>query len=57
MLRTQLKGNLIGVVFGTFAPMHAGHLSIIHQTKKEQDGVIVIVSGYAGDRGHNDWCE
>lgn len=52
MLRTQLKGKNIGVVFGTFAPLHIGHLSLIHQAKKEQDGVIVVVSGYEGDRGH-----
>lgn len=51
MLRKKLKGKNIGVVFGTFAPLHVGHMSLIHQAKKEQDGVIIIVSGYKGDRG------
>lgn len=51
VLRKKLKGKNIGVVFGTFAPFHVGHMSLIHQAKKEQEGVIVIVSGYKGDRG------
>lgn len=51
MLRKKLEGKKIGVVFGTFAPLHTGHMSLIHQAKKEQEGVIVIVSGYKGDRG------
>lgn len=41
----------IGVVFGTFAPMHSGHIELIHEAKKRHDSVIVIVSGYDGDRG------
>ena len=51
MLRKKLEGKKIGVVFGTFAPLHTGHMTLIHQAKKEQEGVIVIVSGYKGDRG------
>jgi NadR type nicotinamide-nucleotide adenylyltransferase len=48
----KLKGEKIGVVFGTFAPLHQGHLDLIMQAKKECDGgCIVLVDGRAGDRG------
>lgn len=51
----KLKGNNIGVVFGTFAPMHQGHLDLIMRAKKECDGgCIVIVDGRDGDRGGNE---
>ena len=41
-----LKGGSIGVVFGSFAPMHQGHLDLIMRAKKENDGgCIVIVFG------------
>lgn len=47
-----LKGEKIGVVFGTFAPLHQGHLDLIMQAKKECDGgCIVFVDGREGDRG------
>lgn len=47
-----LKGNSIGVVFGSFAPLHQGHLDLIMRAKKENDGgCIVIVCGYNGDKG------
>lgn len=47
-----LKGKRIGVVFGSFAPLHQGHLDLIMQAKKENDGgCIVIVCGYDGDKG------
>ena len=47
-----LKGKQIGVVFGSFAPLHQGHLDLIMQAKKENDGgCIVIVCGYDGDKG------
>ena len=48
----QLTGKTIGIVFGTFAPMHQGPLDLIMRAKKENDGgCIVIVDGYEGDRG------
>lgn len=40
-----LAGDRIGIVFGTFAPMHQGHLSAILRAKKECDGVIVVCCG------------
>lgn len=46
-----LKGD-IGVVFGSFAPLHQGHLDLIMRAKKENSGgSIVIVCGYDGDKG------
>lgn len=47
-----LSGNRVGVVFGSFAPLHQGHLDLIMRAKKENDGgCIVIVCGYDGDKG------
>lgn len=47
-----LKGERVGVVFGSFAPLHQGHLDLIMQAKKQNDaGCIVIVCGYDGDKG------
>lgn len=47
-----LCGNRVGVVFGSFAPLHQGHLDLIMRAKKENDGgAIVIVCGYDGDKG------
>lgn len=47
-----LKGKSVGIVFGSFAPLHQGHLDLIMQAKKENDGgCIVIVCGYDGDKG------
>lgn len=50
-MNNKLKGNRIGIVFGTFAPMHLGHYQAIIRAKRENDGVVVVVSGYEGDRG------
>ena len=47
-----LSGNKVGVVFGSFAPLHQGHLDCIMRAKKENDGgCIVIVCGFDGDKG------
>lgn len=47
-----LRGKRIGVVFGSFAPLHQGHLDLIMRAKKENDGgCIVIVCGFDGDKG------
>ncbi|MBQ6863253.1 MAG: AAA family ATPase [Clostridia bacterium] len=47
-----LNGERVGVVFGSFAPLHQGHLDVIMRAKKENDGgCIVIVCGFDGDKG------
>lgn len=47
-----LSGSRVGVVFGSFAPLHQGHLDLIMRAKKENDGgCIVIVCGFDGDKG------
>ena len=47
-----LSGRRVGVVFGSFAPLHQGHLDLIMRAKKENDGgCLVIVCGYDGDKG------
>lgn len=50
-MRKKLAGKQIGIFFGTWAPMHIGHISAVHQAKRLCDGVILAVSGYEGDRG------
>ena len=47
-----LVGQKVGIVFGSFAPLHQGHLDLIMRAKKENDaGCIVICCGYDGDKG------
>ena len=47
-----LIGKNVGMVFGSFAPLHQGHLDLIMRAKKENDaGAIVIVCGFDGDKG------
>lgn len=41
----------VGIVFGTFAPMHRGHIDLIIKAKRICDSVKIIVSGREGDRG------
>ena len=41
----KLNVKKLGVVFGTFAPMHTGHVSLITRAKRENDAVLVVVSG------------
>lgn len=43
----------VGVVLGSFSPLHKGHLDIIYRAKKEcLGGVIVVVCGYIDDKGY-----
>ena len=42
----------VGIVFGTFAPMHLGHMDVINIAKEKMDKVIVICCGHVGDRGY-----
>lgn len=46
-----LKGDY-GIVFGSFAPLHRGHLDMIMRAKKENPGgVLLIVCGEDNDKG------
>ena len=38
-----LRGKSVGVVFGTFAPLHQGHLDVIMRAKKENDGGVLVI--------------
>jgi NadR type nicotinamide-nucleotide adenylyltransferase len=49
--KKKLTGKRIGVVFGTFAPLHVGHQQEIYKALIQNDAAVVIVSGYTGDRG------
>lgn len=49
--KEDLEGDRIGVFFGTLAPMHVGHQAEIYKAAALNDGVLVITSGYTGDRG------
>ncbi len=42
----------IGIVFGTFAPMHLGHMDVINIAREEMDKVVVVCCGHEGDRGY-----
>ena len=47
-----LSGKKVGVVIGSFAPLHQGHLDLIYRAKKENDGgALVSVCGFDGDKG------
>lgn len=46
-----LKGD-VGIVFGSFAPLHQGHLDLIMRAKKENPGGCIVIScGFDGDKG------
>lgn len=50
--QAPLCGKQIGITFGSFAPLHSGHLDMIYRAKKECDGGVVVLScGYNGDKG------
>lgn len=49
--KRKVGGGRIGIVFGTYAPFHVGHMLEIDKAAAENDSVVVVVSGYEGDRG------
>ncbi len=51
LTKEDLSGDKIGVFFGTFAPLHVGHQAEIYKAAALNDGVLVVTSGYTGDRG------
>ncbi|WP_080486626.1 AAA family ATPase [Oenococcus oeni] len=51
LTKENLAGERIGVFFGTFAPLHVGHQAEIYKAAALNDGVLVVTSGYTGDRG------
>lgn len=42
----------LGIVFGSYAPMHQGHLECVYMAKKQCDKVAVFVCGRQGDKGY-----
>lgn len=51
LYKDKLKGKTLGIIFGTFSPLHLGHYDTIMRAKRENDACVVVVSGYQGDRG------
>lgn len=49
--RKKVTGHNIGVMFGTFAPFTLGHFYPTTIAKRENDSLLLIASGYTGDRG------
>ena len=45
MKHKLLKTKKLAVVFGTFDPMHIGHVDLITRAKRENDAALVFVSG------------
>lgn len=41
----------VGICFGCFIPLHAGHIKMIYQAIDENDEVILAVTGHDFDRG------
>ena len=56
MKNKLLNIKKLAVVFGAFAPMHTGHVDLITKAKRENDAVLIIVSGTntKEDRGTRD---
>ncbi len=45
-------GKGVGVVLGSFSPLHKGYLDLIYRVKKEcMGGALVVVCSYENDNG------
>ncbi|MFC0232978.1 AAA family ATPase [Vagococcus entomophilus] len=53
LYKEKVRGEDIAIIFGTFAPLHRAHIDLINRAKREHDAVILVVSGYGGDRGES----
>lgn len=43
----------IGIMFGCFIPFHSGHNDLIQQALQENNNLLLCVTGYDLDRGHD----
>ena len=49
--KAKLVGKQIGVILGTFAPLHIGHQQLIYKALMNNDSALVVVCGSEKDRG------
>ena len=49
--KNRLYGKKVGIYFGTFSPYHNMHQQDLYRGLAVNDGMVLIVSGYEGDRG------
>lgn len=42
---------MVGVVLGSFSPLHQGHMDLIYASKKKFEKTLIAVCGYPNDKG------